>query len=71
MKRLVSCGIVLIALAVSGWSNASTLDIPELCGGFDILNDAENRVYRGEFKSKPCRFYKLILSGAVVRDDFL
>ena len=52
MKHLVSCGIAFIALAVSGWSNASTLDIPELCGGFDILNDPENRVYRGEFKSK-------------------
>ena len=52
MKRLMSCGIAFIALAVSGWSNASTLDIPELCGGFDILNDPENRVYRGEFKSK-------------------
>ena len=52
MKRLVSCGIAFIALAVSGWSNASTLDIPVLCGGFDILNDPENRVYRGEFKSK-------------------
>lgn len=52
MKRLASCGVAFIALAVSGWSNASTLDIPELCGGFDILNDPENRVYRGEFKSR-------------------
>ena len=52
MKRLVFCGIASIALAVSGWSNASALDISELCGGFDILNDPENRVYRGEFKSK-------------------
>ena len=52
MKRLVTGGIALTALAVSGWSSASTLDIHELCGGFDLLNDSENRVYRGEFKSK-------------------
>ena len=52
MKRLVTGGIALIALAVSGWSSASTLDIPELCGGLEILNDPENRVYRGQFKSK-------------------
>ena len=52
VKHLVSCGIAFIALAVSGWSNASTLDIPELCGEFDILNDPENRVYRGELKWK-------------------
>ena len=52
MRRTVSCGIAFIALAVSGWSNASTLNIPELCGGFDILNVPENRVYRGEIKSR-------------------
>ena len=52
MKRLVASGVALIALAVSGWSSASALDVPELCGGFDILNDPENRVYRGAFKSK-------------------
>ena len=50
MKRLVTCGIALIALAVSGWSSASTLDIPELCGDLEILKDPENRVYRGQFK---------------------
>ena len=52
MKRLVTGGIALIALAVSGWSSASTLDIHELCGGFELLKDPENRVYRGEYKSK-------------------
>ena len=52
MKRLVAGGVALIALAVSGWSSASALDVPELCGGFDILKHSENRVYRGEFKSK-------------------
>ena len=50
MKRLVTFGIALIALAVSGWSNASSLDIPELCGNLGILKDPENRVYRGWFK---------------------
>ena len=50
MKRLVSCGIALVALTASGWSHASPLNIPELCGGFEILNDPENRVYRGQFK---------------------
>ena len=52
MNRLVSCGVALIALTASGWSNASPLNISELCGGFEILNNPENRVYRGEFKSK-------------------
>ena len=52
MNRLVSCGVALVALTASGWSNASPLDISQLCGGFEILNDPENRVYRGEFKSK-------------------
>ena len=52
MNRLVSCAVALIALTASGWSNASPLNISELCGGFEILNDPENRVYRGEFKSR-------------------
>ena len=52
MKRLVTGGIALIALAVSGWSSASTLNIHELCGGFELLKHPENRIYRGEFKSK-------------------
>lgn len=52
MNRLVFCGVALIALTASGWSNASPLNISDLCGGFEILNDPENRVYRGEFKSK-------------------
>ena len=51
MKRLVTCGIALIALAASGWSSASSLDIPELCGDLELLKDPENRVYRGQFKS--------------------
>ena len=50
MKRLVTCGIALIALAASGWSSASSLDIPELCGDLELLKDPENRVYRGQFK---------------------
>ena len=48
MNRLVAGGIALIALTVSGWSSAAALNVPELCGGFDILNDPENRVYRGK-----------------------
>ena len=52
MRRLVTYGIAFIALTASGWSNASPLNIPELCGGFEILNDPENRVYRGQSKSR-------------------
>ena len=52
MKRLVTGGIALIALAVSGWSSASTLNIHELCGGFDLLKHPENQIYQGELKRK-------------------
>ena len=48
--RLVRYGIGLIALTLSGWSNASPLDISELCGGIELLKHPENRVYRGQFK---------------------
>ena len=52
MKHLVSCAIALIALTASGWSYASPLNILELCGGHAIVNDPENRVYRGEYESR-------------------
>ena len=52
MNRLVSCAVALVALTASGWSHASPLNILELCGGFEILNDPENRVYRGQSKSR-------------------
>ena len=50
MKRLVQFGMVLIALTVSGWSGASTLDVSELCGGFALFDNPETRVYRGKFE---------------------
>ena len=52
MKRLVTCGIALIALTASGWSNASTLNIPELCGDFELFENPETRMYRGQFEDK-------------------
>ena len=49
--RLVQFGMVLIALAVSGWSSgASALDVSELCGGFALFDNPETRVYRGKFE---------------------
>lgn len=52
MKRLVTCGIAFIALAMSGWSSASTLDISELCGDFELFKNPETRIYRGQFEDK-------------------
>ena len=52
MRRLVTCGIALIALTASGWSNAAPLNITELCGDYELLKHPENKIYRGEFKSK-------------------
>ena len=50
MKRLVQFGMVLIALTVSGWSGASTLDVSELCGGFALFDNPETHAYRGKFE---------------------
>ena len=52
MKRLARCGIALIALVVSGWSSASTLDVSRLCGGFELFGNPETRVYRGQFEDR-------------------
>ena len=52
MKRLLVGAVALVALTTAGWGHASPLNIAELCGGFEILNNPENRVYRGEFKSR-------------------
>ena len=50
MKRLMKGGIASIALTMSRWCSASTLDIAALCGDFDLLKHSENRVYRGRFE---------------------
>ena len=52
MGRSVRYGIAIIALAVSGWSSASTLDVSELCGRFELLEDPEARAYRGQFEDR-------------------
>lgn len=52
MKRLVTCGIAVVVLAASGWSSASTLDIFEVCGDFELFKNPETRVYRGQFEDK-------------------
>ena len=41
-----------MALAVSGWSSASTLDVSKLCGGFELFENPETRVYRGQFEDQ-------------------
>ena len=50
MKRFLCCGIALLALAASGWGNASPFDIPELCGGLEILEAREvvERAYEAD-----------------------
>ena len=51
--RLLSCAVIALSLlTVSGPSHANTLDLPELCGGFEILNDPDTRVYRGQSKHR-------------------
>ena len=50
MMRLMTHGFAFIALTVSAWCNASTLDIAKLCGDFELLKHSENRVYRGQFE---------------------
>ena len=50
MRQAISCIVALIALAATGISHANTLNLQELCGGFEILNDPDNRVYRGQSK---------------------
>ena len=52
MKRLARCGIAFIALTVSGWSSASTPDVSKLCGDFELFENPETRVYRGQFEDK-------------------
>ena len=53
MKRTMLCAVSLVAVMMSGWSQAGeSLDVVDLCGGHDLLKDEGNRVYQGEFKGR-------------------
>ena len=46
-KRTATAAFVF---AVLGWSSALALDLPSLCGGFEVLSNPDTRVYRGQFE---------------------
>ena len=49
MKNLLNLATAFVALA--GWSGVFALDLPELCGDYQLLNSPDTRVYHGQFTS--------------------
>ena len=45
MKNLLNLATAFVALA--GWSGVLALDLPELCGDYQLLNSPDTRVYHG------------------------